>query len=94
MFVSIGQNTFTTKLIAGLAKYAPSIDPRIVLATGATAIQKTIDKADLPGVTLAYNEALTHSFLVAAIMAALTIIGSLAVEWKSVKGKKIEIGAA
>ncbi|RAL63107.1 hypothetical protein DID88_004191 [Monilinia fructigena] len=31
---------------------------------------------------------------VAAVMAALTIIGSLAIEWKSVKGKKIEMAAA
>lgn len=77
-----------------LAKYAPSIDPKIVLATGATSIQQTINKADLPGVTLAYNNALTRAFLVAAIMASFTFIGSAAIEWKSVKGKKIEMGAA
>jgi len=94
LFVSIGENVFSNKLVLGLAKYAPNIDPKIVLSTGATAIQKTIDKADLPGVTMAYNSALTHAFLVAAIMAALTAIGSGFVEWKSVKGKKIEMGAA
>jgi hypothetical protein len=32
--------------------------------------------------------------LVSAIMAVLTLIGSAAIEWKSVKGKKIEMGAA
>jgi hypothetical protein len=31
---------------------------------------------------------------VAAIMAAFTFVGSAAIEWKSVKGKKIEVGAA
>jgi hypothetical protein len=61
---------------------------------GATSIQQTINKASLPGVTLAYNNALTHAFLVAAIMAAFTMVGSAAIEWKSVKGKKIEVGAA
>ena len=78
----------------GLKLYAPNIDPSIVLNTGATSIQQTIEKADLPGVTMAYNSALTHAFLVAAVMCALTIIGSLTIEWKSVKGKKIEMGAA
>ena len=94
LFVSIGENIFTNKLVENLAKYAPSIDPKIVLSTGATSIQHTIDKAELPGVTLAYNNALVQSFLVAAIMAALTILGSLSIEWKSVKGKKVEVAAA
>jgi hypothetical protein len=94
LFVSIGQSVFTNKLSEGLIKYAPSVDPKVILATGATALQKTLDPAVLPGVTHAYNDALTQAFLVSAVMAALTIIGSVAVEWKSVKGKKIEMGAA
>lgn len=92
LFVSIGQNVFANKLVKGLDEFAPSIDPLIILKTGATAIQSTVDKADLAGVTLAYNNGLTLSFLVAAVMAATTIIGSGAIEWKSVKGKKIEMG--
>ncbi|PQE27354.1 putative DHA14-like major facilitator ABC transporter protein [Rutstroemia sp. NJR-2017a WRK4] len=94
LFVSIGQNVFSNKLVQNLAKYVPGLDPAVVLNTGATSIQRTIDKQYLAGVTLAYNDALTESFLVAAIMAALTIIGSVAIEWKSVKGKKIEMAAA
>ncbi len=92
--MSIGQNVFSNKLVQGLAQYAPSIDPTIVQNTGATSIQQTIAKDVLAGVTRAYNDALTHSFLVAAIMASLSIIGSACIEWKSVKGKKIETAAA
>jgi hypothetical protein len=94
LFVSIGENVFTNKLVAGLEEYVPDLNPDVVLSTGATSIQSTIDPAHLAGVTLAYNNALTHAFLVASIMAALTLVGSLAIEWKSVKGKKIEMGAA
>ena len=94
LFVSIGENVFSNKLVSGLAKYAPTIDPKIVLSIGATSIQQTIDKAHLAGVTLAYNDALTQAFLVAACMASLSIIGATVVEWKSVKGKKIEMGGA
>jgi hypothetical protein len=94
LFVSIGSSLFSNKLLQGLAKYAPSIDSSIILKIGATSIQSTVDKSVLPGVTLAYNDALTRSFLVAAVMAAFTIVGSAAIEWKSVKGKKIEMGAA
>ncbi|KFY94063.1 hypothetical protein V500_03434 [Pseudogymnoascus sp. VKM F-4518 (FW-2643)] len=94
LFVSIGQNVFTNKLVEGVATYAPNIDPLIILSTGATSIQSSVAKDVLPGVTLAYSNALTKSFLVAAAMAATTIIGSLAIEWKSVKGKNIEMAAA
>ncbi|TGO21238.1 hypothetical protein BPAE_0231g00040 [Botrytis paeoniae] len=94
LFVSIGQNVFTNKLAQNLAHYVPDLDSAVVLSTGATSIQKDIAPEYLAGVTISYNNALTQSFLVAAVMAALTIIGSLAIEWKSVKGKKIEMAAA
>lgn len=94
LFVSIAQSVFQNKLVEGLAEHAPSIDSSIILATGATSIQSTVAKDVLPGVTLAYNNALTMTFLVATAMAALTIIGSLSIEWKSVKGKKIDAVAA
>jgi hypothetical protein len=94
LFVSVAQNVFSNKLAQGLAKYAPTVDPKIVLNTGATSIQHSIDPAVLSGVTMAYNDGLTQAYLVATIMACFTIIGSLTIEWKSVKGKKIEMGAA
>lgn len=88
LFVSVGQNVFTNKLVSGLATYAPGLDSKIVLATGATSIQKTIEKQYLAGVTIAYNDALTLAFKVATAMSALSFIGAVVIEWKSVKGKK------
>jgi hypothetical protein len=95
LFVSVGQNVFTNKLVQGLIDYAPGLDPRIVLSTGATSIQSTTDPKYLGGVTLAYNDALVRAFTVATAMAAISIIGSAAIEWKSVKKgkKKVEAGA-
>jgi len=43
---------------------------------------------------MAYNDALMQTFLVAAIIAAISIIGSSLMPWGSVKGKKIEVGVA
>jgi hypothetical protein len=85
---------FTNQLVQDLAKYAPSIDPTVVLSTGATSIQSTLNKAVLPGVTLAYNNAVTYAFMVAAIIAAFTILGSGPIEWRSMKGKKVDAAAA
>lgn len=94
LFVSVSQNVFTNKLVQYVAEYVPGLDPKIVLATGATSIQHTIDPAQLPGVTRAYNDALTQTFIVFVAMGSLSIFGALAVEWKSVKGKKMEMVAA
>ncbi|CAG8971738.1 hypothetical protein HYALB_00007218 [Hymenoscyphus albidus] len=94
LFVSVGQSVFTNKLAEGLARYAPSIDPATVLAVGATSLQKSLPKDILPGVILAYNDALTRAFLVSAAMATFSILGSTIVEWKSVKGKNVSVGAA
>ncbi|KAJ7197953.1 major facilitator superfamily domain-containing protein [Mycena pura] len=56
IFISIGQNVFTNKLLAGLGAHVPDIDPAIVLSTGATSLKSAIPANFVPGVLLAYNE--------------------------------------
>ncbi|KAK3940919.1 hypothetical protein QBC46DRAFT_449140 [Diplogelasinospora grovesii] len=95
LFVSVAQNIFTNKLIEYVGEYVPQIpDPRMILAVGATSIQTAVDPAFLPGVTQAYNDALTRTFLIFAAMATASIIGAAVTEWRSVKGKKIEMAVA
>ncbi|OIW34274.1 DHA14-like major facilitator [Coniochaeta ligniaria NRRL 30616] len=94
LFISVSQNVFTNKLIQYVAEYVPGLNPMVVLGTGATAIQSTIAPDQLPGVTRAYSDALTQTFIVFVAMGTLSIIGALSIEWKSVKGKKIEMVAA
>ncbi|KAJ4420415.1 hypothetical protein N0V82_004404 [Gnomoniopsis sp. IMI 355080] len=97
LFVSVGQNVFNNKLVSYTLEYAPGMDPQIVLSTGATTIQKVIKEQFpqyLTGVTLAYSDALTQTFVVSAAMAAISIIGSGLMPWGSVKGKQVEVGMA
>lgn len=94
LFVSVGNNVFTNKLIQELAKRVPSINPKLVLITGTTNLQKTVAKELLPEVIISYNNALTTAFTVATALAAVAIIGAVFMEWKSVKGKKVEPGFA
>lgn len=88
VFVSVAQNLFANKLETDLRQGVPGLDPEIVLQTGATSIQQTIAPEYLPQVTLAYNNAIMRAFLVATVMACLTIIGSLSMEWENIKAKK------
>ena len=92
VFVSIGQNIFSNKLIEGL-RPIDGINPSIVVRTGATEIRKVVGLGQLSQVLVAYNGALTKTFTVALVMAALSIIGALSMEWKSIKkGKQGTLG--
>ncbi|KAM0201552.1 hypothetical protein ACHAQI_011195 [Fusarium lateritium] len=92
--VTAGNTVFTNTLINKIHEHVPGLDPSFVIATGATNIRNVIRAEWLDGVILAYNDALTTSFYVGAGTASATIIGALLVEWRSVKGRAIEMGGA
>ncbi|KAL8745298.1 MAG: hypothetical protein Q9190_002556 [Brigantiaea leucoxantha] len=94
LFIAIGQNIFTNRLITNLVTDVPSLNPGIVLNVGATSLRNAVDDSLLPAVLKAYNSALVQTYYVSVAIAALSIFGSIGVEWKSVKGKKIESVAA
>ncbi|KAF1971467.1 MFS general substrate transporter [Bimuria novae-zelandiae CBS 107.79] len=94
LFISVGQNVFTNQLIKNLQTVVPDLDPKIVLAVGATELKNHIEAKFLSGVLSAYNGALTETFYVSVATAALSIFGAAFVEWKSMKGKEIIMAAA
>ncbi|KAL2046031.1 hypothetical protein N7G274_001478 [Stereocaulon virgatum] len=94
LFISVGQNLFTNKLVTNLVADVPNIDPSIVLKVGATNLRHAVNPGNLSGVLTAYNGALIQAFRVSLAMACFSVIGALGMEWKSVKGKKLEMGAA
>ena len=94
LFISICENIFTNYLSTYVKEYVPGLDPKVVLATGATGIQSVIPADQIDGVILAYSDALAKTFVVSTALAAMTIIGAAFIEWKSVKGKKMEVGMA
>jgi hypothetical protein len=89
LFISVGQNVLTNRLVSGLLEAVPSLDPSIVLQTGATSLKAAIDPQYLSGVLFAYNRALDQTFYVITAMACLSIIGALGTEWRSIKEKKV-----
>ncbi|KAF2475267.1 major facilitator superfamily transporter [Lindgomyces ingoldianus] len=88
--VCIGQNVLNQELIKSLTKARiPGLDPMAVLHTGATELENLVHSAlEKTPLLLAYNHSLTSVFYVASAVGALSIIGSVLVEWKSVKGMK------
>ena len=92
--ISIAQNIFSNTLVKKIPIYAPTVDPAKVVAAGATHVRDVVTKAQLPGVLLAYNKAVTSSFALAIATSGVAFLLSFLFEWKSVKGKKLEIGGA
>ncbi|KAF9766434.1 hypothetical protein IL306_001169 [Fusarium sp. DS 682] len=88
IFVSVGQTVLSTRLVATLPDIIKGLDPHKIVNTGATALRDSVSAADLPKVLVAYNRALSWVFIVGAIMAALSALGSFALEWKSVKSEE------
>ncbi|KAF6840141.1 major facilitator superfamily transporter [Colletotrichum musicola] len=73
-------------LIEGLTDAVKDLDPQTIVSTGATALRDVLPAADLPTVLVKYNEAIRWVFVVGAVTASLSALGSFTLEWKSVKG--------
>lgn len=94
LFVSVGQNVFSNKLISNIMEYAPGLDPSKAFSVGATDLARSIPPQYLAGIKQAYSASITQVFYVCVAMATISIVGSAFMEWKSVKGKKVEMTAA
>lgn len=91
LFVSVGQNVFTNKLIVNLADTLPNISAQAVVSSGASNLQKLVQPSDLPALLTAYNGGLAQTFMVSLILSCLTIVGAVSMEWKSIKGRKLDV---
>lgn len=94
LFASVAQNIFSNRLVTGVVKAVPGIDPSIVLHVGATELRKAIPPQFIDGVQEAYNTALTNTWYVSVALSAISIVGAMGMEWKSVKGKQLTAMAA
>ena len=94
LFVSVGNNIFTNSLVKNLAVEVPNLNANNIIQGGATNIKNTVNASSIPAVLLAYDKALTKTFQISLILSCLAALGAVFIEWKSVKGKKIEVAGA
>lgn len=86
IFVSIGQNVLNNELLQKLAGI-PGFDASTILDSGATTIT-ALPEPLRSAVLVVYNAALRRVFQVGLVMTCLTLLGAVAMEWRSVKSKK------
>lgn len=88
VFISVAQSVFQNQLLKSLQASVPGVNAEMILHIGATDIWSEVPPQIRPAVLVAYNQALTKAYTVATAMMALTILGSLSIEWKSVRKDK------
>jgi hypothetical protein len=92
IFLFVSQNIFSNQLVNRLSRVA-GLDAETIVNTGATDLRSVVPASELNTVVDAYSYSLTRVFIMAAALSSCMILGSLAVEWKSIKAKRVAEGS-
>ncbi|CAK7208728.1 hypothetical protein SCUCBS95973_000200 [Sporothrix curviconia] len=89
VFTSVGQNVLDSQLTKRFnAIPSVSLTPQQIQGAGATEVLDLVPSAARPAALVAYNNALRVVFRVGLILAAISVLGALAMEWRTVKRNK------
>jgi hypothetical protein len=87
LFLSFCDTIFTNGLKNLIPKYAPSVDPQIVINAGATGFRAKINATELPGVLLAYAKTVDRVFYLTAGLAAACFLSGWFMGFKDIRKK-------
>lgn len=90
--LSIAQNVFINGLIREVPRFAPGLDPRLVIGAGQTHLRSVVPSAFLEGVLVAYMRSIAGTFVISIAAGGIAVLVSFGMEWRSVKGKNIVAG--
>ncbi|KAI1464425.1 MFS general substrate transporter [Daldinia caldariorum] len=90
IFSALAKTIFTSSIGPALHKFAPDIDPSLLINTGATEITKVIPKSQVKGALLAYNEAINNIFYLQLAAASCAFLTGWGMGWKNLKHLKQE----
>jgi hypothetical protein len=85
IFLPVGENIFLNTLVEKLTKNLPNIDPDSVTSGGATELRDLVSGDDLGILIDDYNLAIRNISYMTIVVCALTIFGSVFIEWRSLK---------
>ena len=88
IFISVAQTIFASRLVADLSTYAPGVDAHAIENLGLSDLKRFIGDRNLAGALLGYDKAVIQAFYLPLALSCAGIIGSLGMEWRSVKKKR------
>ncbi|KAH8901039.1 MFS general substrate transporter [Thozetella sp. PMI_491] len=86
--LTAAQSIFTNKLSQNLQEVAPGLDATAIESMGLTDIKNVVGAEYLNQVLLGLDRSLIQTWYLVVGLTCATMIGSLAMEWRSVKQKK------
>lgn len=84
-FVSAGQTAWANRLLSRLPVTAPGVDPKLVIATGATRLRQVFATEQIPGILTAYMDGLKLTFALVIALSGITVPIALFAKWRNVK---------
>ena len=88
IFVSASSTLFRNRLIDEVQQYSPSTNGTAVEAMGLSQIRGSIGSDKLGAVLSGYNQAVTQTLYIPLALGLLTIVGTVAMERRSLKEKQ------
>jgi len=88
LFVSIAQTIFTNELADNLKDLVPGLDAHIIENMGLGDLKARVGPQNLQTALLRFDKSLTQTWYLAVGLTCATMIGSLLMEWRSVKQKR------
>lgn len=88
LFVSIAQTIFTNQLSKNLQELVPGLTTKSIENMGLTDLKSTVPAGKMNEALAELDKSLMQTWYLVVGLACLTIVGSLAMEWRSVKQKK------
>jgi MFS transporter, DHA2 family, glioxin efflux transporter len=88
-FVSAGQAALSNILISHIQTYDQTVNPQLLIATGATQLRSVFSSEQMVGILEAYMDGLHAAFSIAITVAGLATLISLASRWRNLKGGNV-----
>ncbi|KAI6082491.1 MFS general substrate transporter [Hypoxylon rubiginosum] len=91
-FSAIAKTIFTGSIPGAIERFAPGIDPSLLINTGVTELAGVIPPDQLKGAILAYNQALSHVFYLQLAASCCAFCSGWGMGWRNLKEVKQEKG--
>ncbi|CAG7972926.1 unnamed protein product [Penicillium olsonii] len=88
LFLQLSTVIFSQSLLKALPKYAPGVDPKVIVQAGATHYRQVISKEALPGVIMAYSKSIINVYYFLAGLGVAGFAASCFMGWKPFKKDK------
>jgi hypothetical protein len=88
LWICASATLFQNRLVDEVKKYSPATNGTVLESVGLSEIRNYIGSERLQDVLLGYNEAVVQTLYMPLALGILTIIGSLAMERRSIKKKQ------